>query len=278
MKEFHIINVGASIITNYQKSLPEGDETKNKLLSDNNFWESKLNDSEFLKSIYTFVKEKPMERSAELNSFLRKVEGSNNQIEVYFVGTKTPVNEICVRTLERFMKERGYTVYMAKEVPGYFMETSYGGDRVKSFIEGISDMLDHLIKIAEKKKEEAYKVYFNPTGGFKVHVATMALAGFMTGCEVYYIHEEFQDLITFPPLFYIPKGKEREVLEILMGKSERYVTGEEFDQLIDKFNEEMDRLAFYGLAEYEFDENNRPFRFRITYKGKLIFKQLKEGK
>ncbi len=275
MKEFHIINVGTSIIKHYQKNLPQDDETKNKQPFDNNFWGSKLNDSKFLESIYNFVKEKPKERSAELNSFLRKVEGSSNQIEVYFVGTKTPINEICVRTIERFMKENKYNVYTAKEVPGYFLKTYDGEDRVKSFIEGISDMLDHLIKIAQNKKENGYKVYFNPTGGFKVHVVATAIAGFMTGCEVYYIHEEFEDLITFPPLFYIPKGKELEVLEILMKKSEKYVTDKEFEKLLNHFNEEMDRLAFYGLTEYEFDENNKPFRFRITNKGKLIFKNFK---
>jgi putative CRISPR-associated protein (TIGR02619 family) len=275
MKEFHIINVGTSIVTNYQRSLSEGDETKKKQLSDNMFWETKLSDGEFLQTIYSFVKEKPKERSAELNSFLRKVENSKNKIEVYFVETKTPISKICVKTLERFMKENGHTIYMPKEVSGYFREVSYGENRVKNFIEGISDILDHLIKIAVKKKEEGYKVYFNPTGGFKAHVVSMALAGFMTGCEVYYIHEEFQDLITFPPLFYIPKGKEKELLKLLMEKSERYVTGKEFEQLLNEFSEEMDRLVFYGLAEFEYDEDNNPFRFRITSKGKLIFKQLK---
>lgn len=276
MKEFQIINVGTSIITNYMKSLNEADEIKKKQLSDNQFWEAKLSNAQFLQSIYTFVKEKPMERSAEINSFLRKVSGSSNQIEVYFVGTKTPVNEICVRTLERFMKESGYTVYTPKEIPGYFMETTYGEDRVKSFIEGMSDMLDHLIKIVEKKKEQAYRVYFNPTGGFKAHVITMAIAGFMTGCEVYYIHEEFQDIIIFPPLFYLPKGKEQKLLEILLDKPGKFVTGKEFETLLSDFNEEMDRLASFGLTEYEFDENNRPSCIRITNKGKLIFNQLRE--
>lgn len=274
MKEFHIINVGASIITNYQRSLSEDDEVKKKQLSDNGFWTSKLNQPEFLNKIFNFVKEKPKKRSAELNSFLRKIESSSNQIEVYFVGTKTPVNEICVRILERFMKEMGFIVYNPKEIHGYFKEVSDEEDRVKNFIKGISDMLDHLIRTAEKKKKDGYKVYFNPTGGFKAHVVTMALAGFMTGCEVYYIHEEFEDLITFPPLFYIPKGSEITVLKILNEKKEKYVTGKEFDKLLDKFYEEIDRLNLYGLVEYEFDEFNKPFRLRITSKGRYILKQL----
>ena len=278
MREFHIINVGVSIITNYQRSLPDGDEIKKKQLSENEFWTTKLNQPEFLNKIYNFVKEKPKERSAELNSFLRKIEGSSNQTEVYFVGTKTPINEICVRTLERFVKESGLTLYTPKEVPGYFMETTYGENRVKSFVNGISDMLDHLVKIAETKKNEGYKVYFNPTGGFKAHVVAMALAGFMSGCEVYYIHEEFNDLITFPPLFYIPKGMEIELLKKLMEKKEKYITGAEFNQLLIEFGEEMDRLNHYGLVEYELDDSNRPFRLRITNRGKVILRQLIEEK
>jgi putative CRISPR-associated protein (TIGR02619 family) len=278
MNEFHIINVGASIITNYQRCLPDSDETKRRRLSDNTFWQEKLDDRRFLESIYTFVKGSPKDSSAELNSFLRKVEGSTNQIEVYFVGTKTPINEICVRTLERFMRERGYTVYTPKEVHGYFMETYCGEDRVQNFIKGIADMLDHLIKIAETKKREGYRVYFNPTGGFKAHVISMALAGFMTGCEVYYLHEEFQDLITFPPLFYIPKGKEKELLEILIKTPPKYVAGKELEQLLTQFSEEMDRLTLYGLTKYEVDEYENPFRFRITDKGKLIFRELTQSK
>lgn len=35
MKEFHIINVWASIIVNYQRSLPDSDIIKNAKLSDN---------------------------------------------------------------------------------------------------------------------------------------------------------------------------------------------------------------------------------------------------
>jgi len=99
-------------------------------------------------------------------------------LKFYFTGTKTPANEICVKTLERFMKQRDFKVYITKEFPGYFVQTIKSEDRSKSFVKGISDMLDHLISLAEKKKREGYKVYFNPTGGFKAHVIASALSGF----------------------------------------------------------------------------------------------------
>lgn len=273
MKEFHIINVGVSIITNYQKVQ---EELKDKKLSDNEFWRDFLKNPKKLDEIYNFVCKDPKKNSAELNSFLRKIENSNNRIEVYFTGTKTPVNEICVRTLERFMSDKGYIVYVSKEFPGYFMETYVGEDRVKSFTNGISDMLDHLIRLAKKKKEEGYKVFFNPTGGFKAHVIACALAGFMTYSEVYYLNEEFQDVITFPPLFYIPKGREIELLKILADKRPR--SGKECEEIFKEYEKEIERLILYNLIEDEKDDTGRIFRIKITNKGELIVREFQERK
>jgi len=216
MKEFHIINVGTTIITNYKKSPFSPEEIKNAKISDNELWVSFLDEPRRMYELYDFVKNEPKKNSAELNSFLRMIENSKSQrVEVYFTGTKTPVNEICVRILERFMKENGFTVYITREFPGYFLRIYEDEDRAKSFVEGISDMLDHLIILVLKKRAEGYRVYFNPTGGFKAHVITSALVGFMSFCEVYYIHEEFDDVIVFPPLFYLPKNKELKLLELL---------------------------------------------------------------
>lgn len=274
MKEFHIINVGASIITNFQKSDSARDEIKRARLSDNNFWEIFLDDSKQMFELYDFVKIDPKKNSAELNAFLRMTENSSSKIEVYFTGTKTPVNEICVRILERFMKENEITVYTSKEFPGYFLETYLGEDRINSFVRGISDMLDHLIRLANKKKEEGYKVYLNPTGGFKAHVIASAMAGFMTFCEVYYLNEEFNDLIVYPQLFYLPKGREVELLEFL--KDRIPGSGQEYDDLESKYPDELARLDNYGLIEREKDENGKYFRVRITNKGNLYLKFKKE--
>ncbi|MGB9794705.1 putative CRISPR-associated protein [Caldisericum exile] len=273
MKEFHIINVGVSIITNYQKVQ---EELKDKKLADNEFWIDFLKNPKKLDEIYNFVCKDPKKYSAELNSFLRKIENSKNKIEVYFTGTKTPVNEICVRTLERFMRDKGFTVYVSKEFPGYFMETYTGEDRIKSFTHGISDMLDHLIRLANRKKEEGYKVFFNPTGGFKAHVIACALAGFMTYSEVYYFHEEFEDVITFPPLFYIPKGREIDLLKILADKKPR--SGKECEEIFKEYEKEIERLILYNLIEDEKDDTGRIFRIKILNKGELIVKEFQERK
>lgn len=269
MKEFHIINVGVSIITNYQKSCPDSSSIKKIKLSNNEFWQQILDNSLKLNEIYSFLKENPQKNSAELNSFLKKIKDIKNFIEVYFIGTKTPVNEICVRVLEKFMKEYGITIYTSKEFPGYFLETYRGENRAKSFIEGVSSMLDHLIKIAKKKKDEAYKVFFNPTGGFKAHVIASAIAGFMTYSEVYYLNEEFDDVITFPSLFYLPKNKEVEALQTVFNSG--VLTDKECEKIFDKYSEEIERLTEYGLIITE--KEGKISKIRLSERGRLIIEE-----
>jgi putative CRISPR-associated protein (TIGR02619 family) len=271
MKELHIINVGTSIISNYKK----GDidiNIKNAKLSDNKIWEYVLENHNLMEKIFQFVLENPKACSAELNSFLRMVEGKNNDIEVYFLGTKTPVNEICIRTLERFMKENGYKICVTKEFPGYYF--TYSKNKADEFKKGISDMLDHLLLLANKKKSEGYRVYFNPTGGFKAHVIACALAGFMSYSEVYYLNEEFDDLIVFPYLFYIPKNKEIELLQLL--KERKNISKKELEFLWEKYSEEIERLKHYGLIdEIEIDDT---YRIHVNSKALILLEELSTHK
>jgi len=270
MKQFHVINVGVSILSNFQRSNFSPTEIRSAKFSDNKIWNDFINNTTLMNTIYDFVEKSPREASAELNSFLRKIKNSNDLVEVYFTGTKTPANEICVKTLERFMKQRDFKVYITKEFPGYFVQTIKSEDRSKSFVKGISDMLDHLISLAEKKKREGYKVYFNPTGGFKAHVIASALSGFLTFSEVYYLNEEFDDIITFPMLFYLPKGDEISLLSLLQDQKPR--SGKDYGDLMAKFHNEIERLEEFGLIEREQDESSKFFRVKITHRGMLYLK------
>jgi len=264
-KEFHLITVGNSLITNYQKNIDDS-KIKNAGMGDE-IWSELINDSSFLKNIYDFLSEKPRERSAELNSFLKYCEKHSINpatCEIYLSGTQTASNEIALRTIEKYFKEGlNCTMCSSPQFPGYFnkpLETA-----VDEFIKGLTDILDCFIYLASKKKKERYKVVFNPTGGFKAHVITSALAGFLTGCEVYYMHEEFKDIIKFPPLFYLPRGNELKVLEILSDKKTK--SNKEFEGLINKYADEINRLEHYGLVEVERDEFNEACGIRITNKG-----------
>ena len=276
-KEFHIITVGASIISNAQKQKIAG-LTGEEKVSDEKFWKEKLDDSKFINELVQFLNTDPKRNSAELNTFLRVVENKDpKNINVYLVSTKTKIGELCKIVLERFLKECKYTIFTGVEISGYFWEsTVYDETFAKDeFKRDISELLDRLIYLAIKKKEEGFKVYFNPTGGLKAHVIACALAGFLTGCEVYYMHEEFKDVVNLPLLFYLPKGKEVELLQLLSDKKPR--SGKEFKDLKTQYENEIKRLEIYGLVEVEKDEFGQEFRIKITNKGKLIVDELVGG-
>ncbi|MBO8131608.1 MAG: hypothetical protein H0Z29_08860, partial [Candidatus Marinimicrobia bacterium] len=97
----------------------------------------------------------------------------------------------------------------------------------------------------------------------------------MSFCEVYYIHEEFDDVIVFPPLFYIPKNKERELLEILKKKSME--DDIKYEMLENKYSKEIERLEHYGLIVRELDRSTGKFsRINITNRGILYLELTKE--
>lgn len=271
-KILHIITVGNSLITNYQKS-QQGQEIKNLKTGDPQ-WKELLDNVTFLESIFNFLKEKPREHSAEINSFegyCEKKKIDPSQCLVYLTGTKTYINEIAVRTLERYLRER-VTLLSPKEVSGYFWEKEIDKRvAVDEFKKGIANLLDTLLRIAIRKKEEGFEVVFNPTGGMKPHVITCALAGFITGSEIYYIHEEFEkkDIVILPPLLYLPRGKEILLLRKL--KSGEPLSGKKYEELKRKYSDELSRLETYGLVGIERDERSgRDFRVKISSRGKFI--------
>ena len=271
MKNFYIVNVGVSLVSNYMNT----GKIEKRPVSDNEFWKEKLGDRSFLEEIYEFLRADPKRNSAEMNSFLRIVEGDPKDNEIYLIGTKTPVNEICVRALERLLKEKGYLIYTPKEVSGYFWEAdTYSQEYAKEeFVKDISLLIDRLIYLARKKKDSGYRVAFVPTGGLKAHVIACAIAGFLTGSPVYYIHEEFNDIVRLPDLFYLPKGKEVQLLKKLSDKQPR--RGGDFKKLQTQYENEIERLEMYGLVELEYGDDMKPYRIRITNKGLLFLENLK---
>jgi len=274
-KYFHIITVGISIIINYQKK--SGDESVKGLRPGSQEWKELLNNSVFLDSIFSFLKNHPREHSAEINSFegyceKKGISANKDNTLVYLSGTKTPVNEIAVKTLERYFKEK-VAILIPKEISGYFWEKEIDEKiAVDEFSKGISELLDTLLRVAMKKKKEGYEVVFNPTGGMKPHVITCALAGFMTGSEIYYIHEEFEkkDIVILPPLLYLPRGKEIEIMEEI--RKNGVISGYEYEKLKKEYSEEIDRLQTYGIVEVETEEETgKEYRIKLTSSGKWIY-------
>lgn len=270
-RQLHLITVGNSIITNFQKKSATEAEIK-YAKEDDKIWDKLIDDGVFLNRLYEFLKSAPGENSAEINSFERFLEQRNvkhTSCLIYLIGTKTTSNEIAKNTLERYFKEKGCELLTSKEVSGYFWESRHSDKMaIEEFTKGISDLLDRFLRVAMKKKEEGYEVVFNPTGGMKPHVITCALAGFMTASPVYYIHENFRDIVILPPLLYLPRGKELNVLSEL---KERVYSGAEYNKLRSANEEEVERLRIYGLVEIETDERTgKDYRIKLTERGKFV--------
>jgi len=269
MKEFHIISSGVSVITNAQR---QGVLPKEVKTSEEDYWRNILENPAEINKLKQFVSSDPYKNSAELNTFLRVVKDKDpKNVEVYLFGTKTASNELCRRVLESYLKEQGYTIYTPYEVSGYFWEAKYDESyAVDEFKKGISELLDRLISLAKKKIEEGYKVYFNPTGGLKAHVIVTALAGFLVGAEVYYMNEEFNEVVFLPKLYYLPRGKELELLNKLY--LQKVVSGTDAERLLNQFPDEAERLQIYGLIDIERD-GSKVYRIKITDRGKLFLEQ-----
>lgn len=268
MKEFHIISSGVSILTNAQRAelLP-----KDAKIGDESFWREILNEPEEIKKLKEFVTSDPYKHSAELNTFLRITEGKNlKDIEVYLFGTNTSSNELCRIVLEHFLKEKGVKLYTPIEISGYFWEAQFDSNyAIDEFKKGVSELLDRLIALGKKKIEEGYRVYFNPTGGLKAHVIVTALAAFLIDADVYYMNEEFNDVVFMPHLFYLPKGRELQILEKLYTDS--ILSGKDAQDLFAEMRDELERLNLYGLITLETNEEGIIYRIRITNKGKLLY-------
>ncbi|MEN3039351.1 MAG: putative CRISPR-associated protein [Candidatus Kryptonium sp.] len=274
-KQFHIINVGNSLLTNFQKVTSEISKVSQ---ADNEFWKKMMDDSRFLDDIFNFLKSNPKENSAEMNTFLRVVENVDpKDVEVYLSGTNTHSNEICVVTIQRFLKSEGYGIYNNPTFSGYFFEASiYDDEYAKDeFVKGIAKMLDTFIYLALEKMKEGYRVFINPTGGFKAHVIACALAGFLTGCEVYYMNEEFKTVVYLPRLLYLPKGREIDLLNILSDKEPR--SGFDFERIKKEYSDELERLKVYGLVEVELDkQTGEEYGVKITNRGYLFVLHYKD--
>ena len=264
-KELHIMSVGVSMLSNYFRKNNLG----NPRFGDVEFWKEKESDKEFFEDLYRMVKENPKEMSAELNSFLRMVEGkSPEDIVVYLVGTDTPSGRISLRVLERFFDEHGYgKLGSHKTVHGYFEEREFPEDRVEAFKRGLAELMNRLLELVLEHSAD-YEIYFNPTGGFKAHVIVLSNAATLTSSRIYYIHEEFKDLIVFPPLFYLPDEEEREFLRALQEKE--ILSG---DEIGDNYRDIIDRLESYNVIVVE-RKDGRVIRVKLSGLGKFLTKNM----
>lgn len=87
-----------------------------------------------------------------------------------------------------------------------------------------------------------------------------------------YSLEEFNDVVFLPPLFYLPRGNEVEILKEIASKT--VISGHDVKILIEQYPEQIERLQLYGLIDVETDEFDKKYRIKITSIGRFIFNQI----
>ncbi len=258
--ELHVVSVGNSLLRHWSQTALGAHAPR---MQDEDQWQRMLDDPAVLQQITAYLTENPETRSAEVRSltaYMREHHLHPHDVAVYLVGTRTASNEIVRQALVRYLRACEFAIYHPKTVSGYFADTPCT-HRVDAFKRGMLELLQHLIDITHHARREYAQIVFNPTGGFKAHVIVVALAAFMTGCPLYYIHEEFAELIEFPPMFYVPEPQEVQCLHEIARSGTIDVT---------KCPEPyLRRWIDFGLVEWL--ETKPPFRqLRLTARGRAL--------
>lgn len=180
--------VGASLIFNFAKS----QNINVKALKD-------MNEDELINQFGKFIKKNGLNASAEINSLERILqnllsEGVRiDEIYLEFFISDTWEGEICGRALEANYEEKGFFVNVTT-IRGLKYDA-------KEFLEqGLLSLVNELSERVFYHAREGRKVIINATGGFKAEAAYATLVGLINRCEVYYIHEKFQEIVNLPPL------------------------------------------------------------------------------
>ena len=183
-----ISTVGASLLNNYARSI--GEKMENLLKKDL---------IALRKDLISFIGEKGRAASAEINSLeriLQKLsdEGINaGDIYLVFLASDTLEGRICAEAVTEFYRSKNFlTETIVVEGLKY--------DALEFLEKGLLSLVNTLSEQVFHHKREGRRVIINATGGFKAEAAYATLVGILNRCEVYYIHEKFQELIELPPL------------------------------------------------------------------------------
>jgi len=189
MSYVHIVTVGASLASNYEKDRigkrvleAEIEEKLSKMRDAEKVQYSK----ELLRYLYEKCEEgKLTEASAELNAITRYL----NEISLaYLIHTDTNLGRCCATALKGYLADRGVQVAEPIEIKGL-----HGPE---TFQRGLANLVREIAHILTHHKN----VRICATGGFKPEVALASVLGFIAKAPVYYIHESFGQEIHLPTL------------------------------------------------------------------------------
>jgi putative CRISPR-associated protein (TIGR02619 family) len=140
--------------------------------------------------------------SAELHT-LYKIEPQKGEHAV-FLASDTEEGKICGHSLAQASKDKWN---LQTEIDIIKSLEYRGGGQAAAGLKNLSLL---LIKHKNESIKRGEIPVFCATGGFKSEIAFSNLMGLLTGCEVFYIHEQFREIVRMPAL---PIGEDRRFIK-----------------------------------------------------------------
>ena len=131
--------------------------------------------------------------SAETNT-LRAIEAQGSD-HLLFLHSDTPEGRFCSERLQHFYAE----VVKCRGVAGRSL-TALGYAHASFSQKGLKVLVQEAIEAVKRAREQALEPVFCATGGFKAEIAFLNLLGALLEVEVYYIHEQFRQIVRLPRL------------------------------------------------------------------------------
>jgi len=126
---------------------------------------------------------------AETNTLQALPNSLQPQDSIAFLHSATPAGEWCAKVLLQHYQKQGHKCELF-EIGGL----SY---KEKSFTSrGLKSLMEHIFSIIK----QADNVAICATGGFKAEIAFANMIGMLTHVPVYYLHEQFRELVELPSI------------------------------------------------------------------------------
>ena len=135
-----------------------------------------------------FLQASPQKASAEANTLSRLIEPGD---QLVFLHSDTSDGRRCAQLLGDYFAGLGYATDVER-IPGMTnQQAGFVNHGLRNFVR----LLAQHIREAQRK---GVTVGINNTGGFKVQIAYGNIVGLLFKVPIFYIHENFQDVITLP--------------------------------------------------------------------------------
>lgn len=191
-----ITTVGASLFDNYLEVKKDiktyYDNMKDKSYSE---YEDHLNKIETIKKaiLGLYKNRRSMDISAEVKS-INKIKGYLKEgVDVYLIATDTIVSCVAADIIKDLLLADGFNVFFEPKID------VIKGLQVKDKGLFINDGLINLIRRIDAISAGYYgNVAFNISGGYKANIPYITIMAQINGCNIYYIFEDTEELISIP--------------------------------------------------------------------------------